>query len=304
MELRQLQYFVKIYECRSFTSAATELGVSQSALSLSMKNLENNLNAIVFIRGANGIDLTKVGENLLGYAIAILQQHAKALANISAIQSVESTTIEIGVNSAFPRLFLDDVLNIFYQRVPSVTVKMSFSAHPLEDVVKNLQRNIWDVAISLDPDGFVELSGGNIVCEDIANSNSQIYARPEHSIHTLESISMSDLKKFNWAISTTVPSLKMFHELFEPHSLSEPNVALYADSFDFIMGAVSSLDLLCFAPDKLVEASNLPLLMVRQSIVAPVQSNWKLMVGGDLQQTKATRIFVKCVRRVFHKKAY
>lgn len=304
MEFQQLRYFLKIHECRSFTGAAKALGLSQSALSLSIKDLEATLEAQVFLRGPGGIELTDVGDGLLGYATAILHQREKALADISQIQSQQSRAITIGVNSAFSRRIWDDVLALFYKRSPGVTVRVSFSAHPLETVVEKLERNTWDAAISLDPDGVLDGSTTGISHQDIVSSTSQIYARPEHEIHALPSVSLHDLQRFEWAVGTTVTSIRMFRALHDEEGHArDPRVALYADSFDIIMGAVGCSDLLCFAPNRLIEASGSSLKAVQQDVVAPVVSDWKLMYCDNLQLSAPSKVFVSCVRKIVSKMA-
>ncbi|MBX3019698.1 MAG: LysR family transcriptional regulator [Bdellovibrionaceae bacterium] len=64
-----LDAFIAVSRSGSFTTAARELGLTQSALSQRILNLEGDIGAAVFARGARGVTLTALGEKLLHYAL-------------------------------------------------------------------------------------------------------------------------------------------------------------------------------------------------------------------------------------------
>lgn len=74
MTLQQLRYLVAIARCGSISSAAHELYISQSSLSMAVKDIERECGVTVFERSAKGISLTRDGTELLGYARQILEQ--------------------------------------------------------------------------------------------------------------------------------------------------------------------------------------------------------------------------------------
>jgi LysR family nitrogen assimilation transcriptional regulator len=74
VELRQFKYFISIVEHGGFTRAAERLFIAQSALSMQMKKLEEELGAALFIRNASGITLTPAGDAFLRHARRITTQ--------------------------------------------------------------------------------------------------------------------------------------------------------------------------------------------------------------------------------------
>ncbi|MEW2426277.1 LysR family transcriptional regulator, partial [Streptomyces nigra] len=70
MELRRLEHFLAVAEQRNFTQAARQIHLGQSTLSLSVKALERELGAELFVRTRNGVTLTDAGIALLPEARA------------------------------------------------------------------------------------------------------------------------------------------------------------------------------------------------------------------------------------------
>ena len=65
MLLKQMRYFVTIVDCNSFTEAAEQMFISQSAISQQMKVLETELNVKLFSRKGRGFMLTPAGVSFL-----------------------------------------------------------------------------------------------------------------------------------------------------------------------------------------------------------------------------------------------
>ncbi|MDO4814637.1 MAG: LysR family transcriptional regulator [Gemella sp.] len=74
MRIQQLEYLIKIIETGNITQAAKELFISQPSLSNAIKDLEKEMNIIIFNRGQKGVNLTKDGEEFLQYAKQIMAQ--------------------------------------------------------------------------------------------------------------------------------------------------------------------------------------------------------------------------------------
>lgn len=74
MTLQQLRYLIEVARCGSFNAAAQSMYVSQSTLSMAIKDLENELGIIVFMRSNRGLKLTNDGTELLGYARQVVEQ--------------------------------------------------------------------------------------------------------------------------------------------------------------------------------------------------------------------------------------
>lgn len=74
MTLQQLRYLIEVARSGSFNAAAQKLYVSQSTLSVAIKELEEELGVEVFLRSNRGLTLTNDGNELVGYARQVLEQ--------------------------------------------------------------------------------------------------------------------------------------------------------------------------------------------------------------------------------------
>lgn len=70
--VKQLQYFIAVCEARSFRGAAEKLNISQPPLSIQIKDLEEKLEATLFLRNSHNVVLTKEGEELKSRVASLL----------------------------------------------------------------------------------------------------------------------------------------------------------------------------------------------------------------------------------------
>ena len=101
MNLRQLQYFKTIAELEHYTRAAEKLYVSQSNLSHSIQELEDELNVEFFVRKGRNIKLTKYGELFLPYVSQALNLLDTGVARLQDYINPNSGTV---VMACFPSL--------------------------------------------------------------------------------------------------------------------------------------------------------------------------------------------------------
>jgi DNA-binding transcriptional LysR family regulator len=100
MEIRQLRAFVAIAESGTFTAGAVRVHVTQAAVSMQIRQLENEVGAKLFIRAPRNVILTEAGEKLLERARHILIEHDAALEEIAELAGARRGRLRIGSASA------------------------------------------------------------------------------------------------------------------------------------------------------------------------------------------------------------
>jgi DNA-binding transcriptional LysR family regulator len=100
MEIRQLRAFTAIAELGTFTAGAHRVHVTQAAISMQIRQLENELGARLFVRAPRRVMLTEAGEKLLQRARQILRDHDAAVDEIAELAGAERGRLRIGSASA------------------------------------------------------------------------------------------------------------------------------------------------------------------------------------------------------------
>ncbi|MFZ4235411.1 LysR family transcriptional regulator [Streptomyces murinus] len=124
MELRHLQHFVAVAEDQHFTRAAERLMVSQSGLSASIRALERELRAPLFVRTTRRVTLTEAGRALLAEAERILAQVRAAHEAVAAVQGVLRGTLALGTEQCIAGVHVARLLAAFRREHPDVEIRL------------------------------------------------------------------------------------------------------------------------------------------------------------------------------------
>lgn len=147
-DLRRLRYFVAVAELGSVTSAARELYVAQPALSNHIKRLEDEVGGELFTRSPRGVQLTKLGEKLLGHARTILKEIEILRGDLRGAPSEPEGTVVIGMAPTIGTILASAVLESVAKRLPRVRVQIRESmSRDLPDLIRG---GALDYALSYD----------------------------------------------------------------------------------------------------------------------------------------------------------
>lgn len=145
MLLKQLRYFVTAAKLGSFTEAALECGVSQSAVSQQIKALENELGVELVARRNRGFALTQAGRLVLARGETLLRE-AEALCRDARAASETRARIRAG----YLRCFGGDELHLavaeFSERRPEISIEIVRGCH--EELYDLLRFGGADIAVS------------------------------------------------------------------------------------------------------------------------------------------------------------
>lgn len=126
MELRQLEHFIAVADEQHFTRAAELLHISQSGLSASVRALETELGADLFVRSTRRVELTQVGQAFLAEALRTVASAAAAKNAVAAIRGVLSGTLSVGTEQCLGVVNLPQQLSEFRAQHPGVEVRLTF----------------------------------------------------------------------------------------------------------------------------------------------------------------------------------
>ena len=147
MEIRNLITFVHVAELNSFTKAAQMLDYSQSTVSFQIKQLENELDCLLFERINHTLILTDRGKELLEYAQKISRLNDEFHQQRNLQQEVSGYVHIVSPDSVCEAMMLEHFAD-FYQRYPRIRLK--FSTADTVSMFRMLDRNEADVMLTLD----------------------------------------------------------------------------------------------------------------------------------------------------------
>ncbi|MBX3283196.1 MAG: LysR family transcriptional regulator [Acidobacteria bacterium] len=120
MEIRQLKAFLAIAEAKTFTAGARRVNVTQAAISMQIRQLEDEVGMPLFTRTPRRVIMTEAGEYLLDRARKILREHDSAIAEIAEVAGAEHGRLRIGSSSSnFSSSQLPKILGKLRQRFPN-----------------------------------------------------------------------------------------------------------------------------------------------------------------------------------------
>jgi len=127
MELRHLRYFAAVAETLSFTQAAADCGVAQSALSQQIARLEKDVGAELFTRSSRQVRLTEAGAVLLPWARRLLADAEQAEQAVAALAGLRRGRLRLGViQTAASAVDLAAVLGDYHARHPGIELSLSY----------------------------------------------------------------------------------------------------------------------------------------------------------------------------------
>ncbi len=155
MTLSELRFVISVAHERNFRRAAAKSFVSQPALSLAIKKIENELGVSIFERNRMGISLTSVGEKIVNQAEKVLSEVDK----IKEISLLEKNTQQIQIKLGLIYSIAPYLLPLIIPKLEEINSDITLDAE--EDITKNLVTKLQDgsldaavIALPFDIPGF------------------------------------------------------------------------------------------------------------------------------------------------------
>ena len=192
---RRLLHFLAVFEDGNIAHAAERIGISQPALSMSLRQLEEEIGAELFQRLARGVAPTEAGEVLYRYASTLRQGARLAGEEIAAIKAGMLSRLRLGAGIAWTTTILPDVLIKIQAQFPGMAIDM------VTGVGDQLARLFLtgDIDVFLAAGSMTGLEEMDIETAFIANLPMRAVAHRDHPLATQKTVSAADLNAWSWA---------------------------------------------------------------------------------------------------------
>src|ERR1700758_3652289 len=150
LDSKQLRAFAMLARTGSFTRAAKELNLSQSAVSHSMKALEEDVGCRLLDRMGKTVSLTQAGEQLLHHVQKILQEMSVTRNSLAELGKWGKGRLRLGTSATACQYILPAVLREFKERFPQYAI--SVEPGDALECIEALRDNRIDLALALEPE--------------------------------------------------------------------------------------------------------------------------------------------------------
>lgn len=186
MELRLLTTFLKVAQLQSFSKAAESLGYSQSAVTVQVQQLENELGVRLFDRIGKTVSITHYGQEFIPYARDVVSAAARAVS--FTVQERDLTgTLRIGTIESIMTASFGEILPLYHEHCPHVNTQLvEGDTKTLSDM---LMHNEVDLIYTLDDMGYDAQRVKLFECpQEIV-----IVASPKHPFAAAKQLKLADL---------------------------------------------------------------------------------------------------------------
>ena len=234
----RLNYVVAVSRAGSFTAAARAVGVTQSAVTKAVADLEQQIGYAVFYRTSRGCFLTAEGRDFVERATRLLEDASDLLRRPIEREDVYSGTLRIGVGPASIEWRLIDPLSILVQRHPQI--KFDINGSTFERTVQALRTGAIDVALGFDA-AFSEWT--DITREQISAVQSVLFVRKDHPILARGKITVKELSDYDFvAPSDGRPYGAVIRKIYEAKGIDWHKRLHSVDFFPIVRRIVAKSD--------------------------------------------------------------
>ena len=290
MNTNQLRYFVTAAECRSFTKAADQFYITQTAITQQIHALEDSLGVPLFDRTSRPITLTPAGSAFLSDARSILDRIDQAVNRIQEVSTGMVGTLRIGYTKGFERSNFSNSLRFFHNKYPNILV--SCYRRNTDLLAAGLLKDEYDIIFTWDSTELVKNEA--IEYRLIERSPLMVAVYGSHPFATRASLRRTELHGERLLFMTpsstgdSVSDLR-FYEMYERAGY-HPDIFFRSNDVESILMMVSAEEGISIIPSyvtqKLTNADNLVFIpLIGDEEVVEIIAAWKKSSGNlALQQ--------------------
>lgn len=292
---RHLQMLVALDDFRHVGRVATNLNVTQPAVSKALAELEKGLGLKLFERTARGVHPTIYGESLIRHARTMLAELAQARDELRGLMSGSTGSVCVGTLSTAALTLLPAGLALLKQRSPGTTVIVR------EGTMESLLPELWSGKIDLivgrlPHDRSLHGHGERILSEEAVT----LVAGCHHPLIARKRLRWSDLKEFPWVIPPVGTLLREpLERAFEKHGIPMPGNRVETLSVQIVRAYLQLTDAVAFlAGDVSKHFAKLGLIAILPldlpNVLRPVGMMWH----KQRPQSPSARLMMECLEEV------
>ncbi|HUW35820.1 MAG TPA: LysR substrate-binding domain-containing protein, partial [Rhodocyclaceae bacterium] len=261
MDLKQLEYFVRVAELGSFTRASAALDVAQPALSRQVRLLEVELRQSLLLRNGRGVTTTEAGKVLLEHGRGVLHQMQRAREELDRVRGALAGRVALGLPPSLSKRLTVPLTRAYQARMPEASLSIT------EGLSATMQQSLitgrLDIALLYNAVPSPEVDSTPLLEEEL------YLVRRNDGERALRPISLRALAELPLVIPSRPNALRMLVEVELANIGCHPRVALEIDGVAAILDLVADGAGCAVLSMNAVATSGKPRAFLAQTIVKP-----------------------------------
>jgi DNA-binding transcriptional LysR family regulator len=244
LESRQLGYFIEVAKQLSFSKAAEKLNVTQPTLSKMVKNLEEELDVLLFDRTTKHMKLTDAGEIVFEEAQEIMRLMNNLSDKLADRMKIKKGHIKIGLPPVIGSLFFPKLIRDFRKYYPNIHI--SLEEEGAKKVEKMIEEGTVDFGVAVLP-----VKKELFDSYPFVKSELKLVVDTGHPLSEVDTIPLENLQNESFIFMREGFAL---HDRIREHCIEagfKPNVVYESSQWDFITEMVANGNGVAILPEPL-----------------------------------------------------
>ncbi|MCF8167031.1 MAG: LysR family transcriptional regulator [Rhodoferax sp.] len=282
MDLKQLEYFVRVAEMGSFTRAAIALDVAQPALSRQVRLLEVELHQNLLTRNGRGALPTEAGALLLAHARGILYQVERAREEMGRVRGSLAGRVAVGLPSSLARVLTVPLTRAFRLQMPEgkISIREGLSVTLLDALVNGR----LDVAVLYNAQPSTDIEISPLQDEDLLLVQQNVAGSTQGNAISLREVAQTPL-----VIPSRPNAIRMHVESEMANLGCRPTIALEIDGVSAILDLVADGAGSAILSHHAVASAPRPAAFVTRAIHTPTLRTKSSIATSALRPTTLTQ---------------
>ncbi|RDV01013.1 LysR family transcriptional regulator [Trinickia dinghuensis] len=231
--LRQIEYFLSVADTGQISRSADLCAVSQSSMTIALRNLEDTVGVPLLQRHARGVRLTRAGERFLRHV-----RNASTSIELAVVAAQEEPeqiagNVRLGVTETVSAYLMPQMLAAVAQRFGNLTVEI------LEDTREAIERSLVDGRLDL---GLLLVSNtakaDELKYETILRSTRRLWTHPDHPLQEAQQVTLEDIAREDYLLLDMDEHVRTVRKYWGKYGL-EPRVRIQSKSIEAVRSMVA-----------------------------------------------------------------
>ncbi len=227
LNFNQLRVFYHAAKNLNYTAAASELFITQPAVTAQMKAFEAYCNLKLFKKKGRNLFLTDEGRTLFEYAETILQYEKEIENVIEDMHKLKRGVLSLGTTKAYARYFMPLMLSTFHKNIPKIKIQLN-EGRSLDMTYSLLDFKIEVVVVAK----TVELAEVEYV--PFSKEEMVVIVAPGHKLTKKKAVSFKDLAQQPFIMKESGSGTRKLVEQSFANANCEPNILMETSNTEFI----------------------------------------------------------------------